>query len=387
MMANRISRPRSSQAGIYIHVPFCLRKCNYCAFLSAPASAECMEQYVQYLLKEIALRQGSIRNVDTVFFGGGTPSLLTGDQIKRVLDTLKETFVIDKDAEITMEANPATLTAESLKAYRAAGINRLSMGVQSFHDDRLKVLGRIHNADDAKREFKLAREAGFDNINIDLMFSIPGSSVTEILEDLQIACELGPEHISFYSLQLEEGTPFFDAFERGELQEIPDDIDREMYHRGCEYLVSQGYEHYEISNFGKSGHWSRHNYKYWCMNEYLGLGLGASSYTGGYRSINVSEMDKYMSALDSEEMPYEENYKNTEADDIAEASFTGLRRAEGILFSEILGSKEAYFGYYKDVVNELLEFERNGYLIIDDEDMRLTERGVDVSNKIMALLV
>lgn len=378
---------RSSRAGIYIHVPFCLRKCNYCAFLSSPAGESERERYVNYLLKEIALRSDTITEVDTVFFGGGTPSLLTPKQIGDVLSAVRAAFSVTPDAEITMEANPATLTSESLQGYRTAGINRLSMGVQSFHDERLKVLGRIHSAEDARREFRLAREAGFDNINIDLMFSIPGSTLEEVLEDIDCVCELGPEHVSFYSLQLEEGTPFFEAFERGELTEIPDDLDREMYHQGIARLAENGYWQYEISNFCKDGKLSRHNYKYWCMNEYLGLGLGASSYAGGCRIVNASDMDEYARMIDEGKVPAEDIYRNSGDDDVAEAAFTGLRRLEGIWFDEILGSRENFEEHYHEVMPEIMEFAANGFLVVDDEGMRLTERGIDVSNRIMALLV
>lgn len=373
--------------GIYIHIPFCRKKCNYCAFLSSASTEAEREEYVEALLQEIRIRKGEVAQADTIYFGGGTPSLLTGDQIWRIIDAVKANYTISTDAEITLEANPATLTREKLESYRRAGVNRLSMGVQSMNDARLQYLGRIHTAEDAVKEFRMARAAGFDNINLDLIFAVPGTHLSDVMEDLQAITALQPEHISFYSLQLEEGTPFFQQFETGRLQEVPDDEDREMYHRGCRFLKEQGYEHYEISNYAKAGYASRHNSKYWSMAEYVGLGLGASSYVGHCRMENLSDLKEYGAAVHRGQKPFETVYSNSEKDDVAEAVFTGLRRREGISFKDVLGSREEFFQYYSDAEADIAEFCKGGFLEVTDVGMRLTEQGIDISNRIMALFV
>ncbi len=381
------SNPMTKTAGIYIHVPFCVRKCNYCAFLSAPSSEEQREKYVDALLQEIKLRRGEVPFADTVFFGGGTPSLLTPSQICRILDSLKTNFVIADSSEVTMEANPGTLTEASLRGYREAGVNRLSMGVQSMDDSRLRYLGRIHTSEDVVRDYHLAREAGFDNINLDLMFGIPGMTIQDALSDLKQIATLQPEHISFYSLQLEEGTPFFRQFEAGKLDEVPDELDREMYHRGIDFLQAYGYEHYEISNFCKPGFLSRHNSKYWNMSEYLGLGLGASSYVNHTRIVNETDFQEYCEKLAREELPQIDMHENSEFDDISEGVFTGLRRKEGIRYDEVAGSKTNFFEIYGTVMDELDEFRKSGDVQITEDGICLTEQGIDISNRIMALFV
>ena len=286
-----------------------------------------------------------------------------------------------------MEANPGTLTEASLRGYREAGVNRLSMGVQSMDDSRLRYLGRIHTSEDVVRDYHLAREAGFDNINLDLMFGIPGMTIQDALSDLKQIATLQPEHISFYSLQLEEGTPFFRQFEAGKLDEVPDELDREMYHRGIDFLQACGYEHYEISNFCKPGFPSRHNSKYWNMSEYLGLGLGASSYVNHTRIVNETDFQEYCEKLAREELPQIDMHENSEFDDISEGVFTGLRRKEGIRYDEVAGSKTNFFEIYGTVMDELDEFRKSGDVQITEDGICLTEQGIDISNRIMALFV
>lgn len=373
--------------GIYIHIPFCVSKCNYCAFLSFAADEEQKEKYVRALIRETESRGAEAGVCDTIYFGGGTPSLLTAGQIDRVLGAVRKTYRIDSDPEITLEANPATVTEETLRGYRSAGVNRLSFGVQSMDDAVLGRLGRIHTAEDVRKDMKAARRAGFDNISLDQIFAIPGTTLEEALDDTRKIAEMRPEHFSFYSLQLEEGTRFFRMFSEGKLDEVPDDIDREMYHRGCELLQKAGYEHYEISNFAMPGRRSRHNSKYWDMSGYTGLGLGASSYTGGSRMVNVSDIDEYERMVMRGETAFAETHRNTERDEIAEAVFTGLRRVEGIRFENILGSKDAFFDYYSKETGEIESFVKSGHLIVDDEGMRLTAEGIDISNRIMEIFV
>lgn len=376
-----------NKAGIYIHIPFCVKKCNYCAFLSGPAGPEVRQKYVNHLIKEIRLRSREVPEADTIYFGGGTPSLLTPEQIGHILEEVRKAFRITEGAEVTLEANPGTLTEESLAGYRNAGINRLSMGVQSMDDRRLRYLGRIHTAEEVRRDVKMAREAGFHNINLDLIFAIPGTDVSDALADLEAIAALEPEHISFYSLQLEEGTSFFRDFEAGKLQEVPDETDREMYHRGIQVLREKGYRHYEISNFARPGYESRHNSKYWNMAEYVGLGLGASSYTGHRRMVNETDLKAYSEMLDRGELAFMEVHENSEADDISEAVFTGLRQEEGVRYRDVLGSEEAFWEYFREALPEASEYEAGGFLEMTDEGLRLTERGIDISNGIMALFV
>lgn len=378
--------------GIYVHIPFCVKKCNYCAFLSGSSDEALRERYVKALCEEVRIRArlmgGHTHGVfDTIFFGGGTPSLLTSEQTTRIIAELRVNFNIDSDAEITLESNPATLSMESLKGYQNAGVNRLSMGVQSMDNDILRRLGRIHTAGDVIRDVQNAREAGFDNINLDLMFAVPGSSLETTLMDIESVTGLEPEHISFYSLQLEEGTAFFKEFERGKFTEVPDEIDRATYHAGAKFLKEKGYEHYEISNFAKIGYESRHNLKYWNMASYLGLGLGASSFVDNKRSTNVSSLEDYFE-LTSKGAPLSaEVHENSEHDNVAEAVFTGLRKIEGIRYKDVLGSFEEFWEYYSDVFEEAHEYEREGKLVIGEDGMRLTDEGIDISNSIMALFV
>jgi len=366
--------------GIYIHIPFCLSKCLYCGFYSrGGADSEEQEAYIKSLLDDIAEygrvygQRGRDYIVDTVFIGGGTPSILPPGAISSVMEKLKDAFSVDPGAEITIESNPKTLTFEKLREYRGAGINRLSIGLQSFDDGCLKKLGRVHTAEDFTENFKLARACGFDNINVDLMFAIPGHR-EEIWEDtLRRTIALSPEHISFYSLQIEEGTPFYDMFVNDEIDQIPDETDRQMYHRAIAILREAGYEHYEISNAAKPGKECRHNLKYWSMEDYLGIGSAASSFVDGVRFS---------------EAPLMEFHINTKEDDMSEFVFTGLRKTCGISLSEFsrwFGSD--FWTVYADRKQELAPYFAAGQLIEEDGMLRLSEQGIDISNGIMAVFV
>ncbi len=366
--------------GIYIHIPFCLAKCRYCGFYSRGGTdLKEQEVYIKSLLDDIAEygrvygRKGRNYAVDTVFIGGGTPSILPPGAIKTVMESLRQAFDIEQDSEITIESNPKTLTAEKLREYRSTRINRLSMGLQSFDAGCLKMLGRVHTAEDFMENFKLARACGFDNINVDLMFAIPGHR-EEVWEDtLRRAVALSPEHISFYSLQIEEGTPFYDMFVSGEIDQIPDETDRRMYHRAVQLLTAAGYEHYEISNAAKAGRQCRHNLKYWSMEDYLGIGSAASSFVDGVRFS---------------EAPLMEFHINTKEDDMSEFVFTGLRKTCGISLSEFsrrFGSD--FWTVYGDRKKELAPYFAAGQLIEEDGMLRLSEEGIDISNGIMAVFV
>lgn len=372
-----MTKINKKKLGIYVHIPFCVSKCKYCGFYSQGGKdAGEQEKYIEELLcdiEEYGRTYGDKYSVDTIFIGGGTPSILHEDLIVKIMETLRDSFQVEEDAEITIESNPKTLTKSKLLAYRNAGINRLSIGTQSLDNDVLKTLGRIHSADDFVENYNLARECGFDNINVDLMFSVPGCT-EEVFEDtVRKVIELGPEHVSFYSLQLEEGTPFFESFMRGEFREVDDVTDRKMYHRAIRLLKEAGYEHYEISNASKPGYSCKHNLKYWSMEDYLGIGANASSFMEGVRFA---------------EAPAMEFYENELEDSMSEFVFTGLRKASGISLSEFRSrfERELWDVYAEARVN-LDEYFERGLLIEDGDTLRLSEYGFDISNTIMAEFV
>lgn len=365
-------------------------------------------------MREIELRAdqtGSKEEIDTVYIGGGTPSVLDVSQLRDILHAVNKHYDIRDDAEITLEVNPGTLgvkdgvTLAKLQAYKYMGINRLSMGVQAMDNDRLHFMGRIHTAENVVRDMKLLRQKGFDNINLDLMFSIPGETTEQALEDARRIIELGPEHISCYSLQIEEGTPFADMIAGGEITEVPDEEDRDTYHRLCRMLEGAGYEHYEISNFAKPGYRSRHNSLYWDMSDYIAFGLGASGFEDGVRYKNISDIDGYITSLKSDKLPVDEVHTNSAFDNISEAVFTGLRRIEGISYEDAVeayfratdaeGTKphgsdacrEFFWQVFSEAGGEASDYEERGLLIIDDKGLRLTEQGIDISNSIMSLFV
>ena len=411
--------------GIYIHMPFCVQKCRYCAFLSFSAEGSPRKEYMDALEKEIKLRsalereRGTAKPADTIYIGGGTPSVMDIAAMSEMIKTLKRSFEIKPDAEFTLEANPATLGRKDgvmlakLQAYKFMGINRLSMGVQSMDNDRLHYLGRIHTAENVARDMEIIRRKGFSNVNLDLMFSVPGESTEDAMRDLERILALAPEHISCYSLQIEEGTPFGEMAESGELTEVPDEEDRETYHRICRRLRDAGYEHYEISNFAKKGddpaatspYRSRHNSLYWNMDEYIGLGLGASGFINGVRYKNTSDLEEYLAVLEEGRLPVAEEHRNTAFDNISEAVFTGLRRREGIRYEDAVRAymdaddaerpeilpgddyRDVFWDIFAEAREEAFGYAGRGLLIINDEGLKLTEQGIDISNSIMSLFV
>ncbi|MDD4389945.1 MAG: radical SAM family heme chaperone HemW [Eubacteriales bacterium] len=375
--------------GLYIHIPFCKKKCVYCDFLSFECDDFLVQnKYVDAILNEVELkcREYAGYSVDTIFIGGGTPSILQEGQIERIIKKVRESFRMCENAEITIESNPGTLTREKLTEYRRVGINRLSVGVQSFDDELLKLIGRIHTVEDVRDSLREARNAGFDNINIDLMFSIPGHSKEKWHATLEKAVEMDPQHISFYSLQLEEGTPLFEAFKQGKFNPASDEEDREMYHYGINFLKEAGYQHYEISNAAKPQGECKHNMKYWSMQDYLGIGIGAHSFMRGIRFSNTSDIREYIA--ESGGCGYKTYTVNSIRDDAGEFMFTGLRKVEGIDLSEFeqrLGT--SFFDFYAPEQDEINEYINNGFLELRGDKMRLTEKGIDISNDIMAVFV
>lgn len=402
--------------GIYIHVPFCIRKCGYCGFYSAALSDDASKNEFENVLKRYAnavekqiLSQTFVPReigsfdvntyyVDTIFFGGGTPSLLSSESMQRILSAIDSVFLVNKDVEITVESNPGTLNLEKLKAYKHSGVNRLSIGVQSFDDDELLQIGRIHDSKTALKTIETCRIVGFQNINLDLIFSLPNQHLDGWTRNLKTAISLSPEHLSIYGLQLEEGTEFFERFSKGEFDETSDDLDREMYHKTCDMLKSNGFEHYEISNWSKPSYECRHNLKYWQFGDYLGIGPSAASFVNGFRFEVAPSVSDFLLAYESDNTKcrYDEInsnlfsniHQNTLKDSAGEFAFTALRTADGISFKKF---KEEFglefMNFYEKEIPEIEYFKALGDVKIDEEGLRLTRRGIDVSNRIMALFV
>ena len=373
---------------LYLHIPFCVKKCNYCDFLSAPTKEETRTAYVDALLEEIrGFEDPEDYEVVTVFFGGGTPSILPGQEIFRIMEALRKKFSFRKGAEITLEANPGTVDKEKLSCYKKAGINRLSFGLQSADAEELKKLGRIHTWEKFLESFQLAREAGFSNINVDLMSALPGQTKESWEKTLRQVLALQPEHISAYSLIIEEGTPFYQLYEKdverrdaGEEPELlpSEEEERAMYEATGRILKEQGYLHYEISNYAKPGRECRHNLGYWQRRDYLGFGLGASTLLNPVRYKNTEDLEAYLGG----DFSKKEFFVLTKDNQIEETMFLGLRVLEGV-------SKEKFreqFSCELRVVyrKELEKLEQEGLLEEEGDFVRLTSRGIDLSNPVLA---
>lgn len=329
--------------GIYIHVPFCKSRCKYCDFYSTTL-LDLREQYVEALLKEIEqVRSGQLAypplggwGGSTIYFGGGTPSLLEVGQIETILTALRNPLLTspegEEQVEITLEANPGDLTLEKLQALHAIGINRLSMGIQSFQDELLRTIGRRHTAAQAIEAVQMARQAGFDNLSIDLMYGLPGQTEAQWHADIEQALALRPEHISCYCLSYEEGTVLTRMLEQGEIEEVDDDTANRMYDYLCEQLKAHGYKHYEVSNFALPSRHSRHNSSYWNNTPYIGLGAGAHSYDGTRRYWNIGDIRAYIAAMNGngDKAAICEAELLTDEDRHTEAVMLGLRTSDGI---------------------------------------------------------
>ena len=366
---------------LYLHMPFCVRKCAYCDFLSFPTDQETQNLYTRRLREDIdamGKKYGDIP-VDTIFIGGGTPSVPDSALIVGIMEHVRKAFHVAEGAEISMEANPGTVTREKLTDYRRAGINRLSFGLQSANDRELKLLGRIHTWAEFLESFHLARECGFTNINIDLMSALPGQTRESWKDTLKRVTDLNPEHISAYSLIIEDGTPFGEKYGSEEGRKLLPDEDSEMYHETKRFLRDCGYERYEISNYAKPGRACRHNIGYWTGLPYLGLGLGASSYMDGCRFAVNSDMKQYL-----EEKPgmFTDVEKLTKKDMEEEFFYVGLRMTAGVSLPEF----ERRFGVSaKDVYPGLMEtFVAEKAAVFQGDRFVLTDYGLDVSNYIMA---
>lgn len=365
--------------GIYIHVPFCLRKCAYCDFYSSPAGEEEREAYVSALTEDIADNRISLtgRTVDTVFFGGGTPSLLTPDQFHRILEAIAENASLSSDAEISFEANPATLARAGLAEFRAAGANRISIGLQSASDRELALLGRIHTVEDFERTYGDCRAVGYDNINVDLMYGIPEQSKDSFARTLRYVMERSPEHISAYSLILEPGTPLF---RQADSLHIPDaDEAADRYGELCAALSDAGYEHYEISNFAKHGYRCRHNMKYWQREDYLGFGPSAHSFFDNRRFYYPADRIAYLHAQTRRTEPEETDTGLTDAE---EAIMLAMRLSDGL--DVALLQKEHGVDFEAAYGQRLLPYLKSGHLRQTERGYAFTDAGMFVSNYILS---
>lgn len=446
-----------NELGIYIHIPFCVHKCIYCDFLSSPADVHTRKQYVRALINEIYLtREGKCANkliknvlqgdntsyedmeeqavngltsdyalydtvcmadyektimqedisgcvddiksenwhiVTSIFIGGGTPSAIDAEDISDILDAVRNNYNVSDKAEITIECNPGTMDKKKAAIYRKAGINRISFGLQSTDNNELRMLGRIHTYEQFMESYKIAREAGFDNINIDLMSALPGQTMESFKAVLEKALSLGAEHISVYSLIVEEGTRLSDNIDS--FPPIPsDDEDRQMYYMTKEMLSSYGYEQYEISNYAQKGYECKHNLKYWERCDYLGFGIGAASLYSGRRYTNISDIGRYMDVLAEITNALDKSYVNellqirtdmeelSKEDEMSEYMFLGLRKTKGI---DITDFKEEFGTDIKDIFGEAIEDNiARGLLIHDGNGLYLSKRGIDISNTVMS---
>lgn len=381
---------RRKQIGLYIHIPFCKQKCSYCDFCSYAEKQDLISKYIKCLLQEI--KEVGINNradfengkddlfsIKTIYIGGGTPSLIESKYIVQIMEEIKSNFELDENAEITIEVNPGTVTLEKLEDYNKAGINRLSIGLQSTHEHLLKEIGRIHTYLDFLDTYRFAREAGFENINVDLMIGLPNQTLAEVQDSIEEIVSMEPEHISVYSLILEESTPLFKKVEDG--LELPDEeLERKMYWTVKQTLEANGYNHYEISNFAKQNYESKHNLDCWSQKEYIGFGVAAHSYTNGIRYSNIENLEQYIKNY--EEDKTEENLIFHEKQDREamqkEYMLLGLRKIDGVSIQEfkikfVANPVFLYHDKLEKLVNEDL-------IEIDGDQIKLTNKGLDLAN-------
>ncbi|MGL5820637.1 MAG: radical SAM family heme chaperone HemW [Sarcina sp.] len=365
---------------LYVHIPFCDQKCYYCDFPSFAGKGELKDRYIQAINKEINQNLDDYI-IDTIFVGGGTPSSLSVKQLENMLIEVNK-FEFAKNMEFTVECNPGSITREKLEVMRKYGVNRISMGLQAVQNTLLKDIGRIHSYEVFKENFKLVRECGFQNINVDLMFGLPGQRIEEWQESLEMICSLNPEHISAYSLIVEEGTKFERLYEEGKLKLPSEDVEREMYHLAKDILEQNGYKQYEISNYAKEGFECKHNIAYWKMYNWLGVGSAASSYIDGDRFTNYSKIEEYIEYMEKDLNIREFETKNEKEENIEEFMFMGLRMIDGISEKEFEHRfSKTVDDYYKSILEKFL---KQGLLTRENDKICLTKKGIEYSNVVMA---
>ncbi|MHB8156156.1 MAG: radical SAM family heme chaperone HemW [Desulfocucumaceae bacterium] len=375
--------------GLYVHIPFCIRKCFYCDFYSRPLEAGLIPHFIKALAGEMEVRSSLLdageKTVDSIYLGGGTPTCLSGDQLSIIFENIFYYFDIAGGAEITVEANPGTVSREKLVALKGAGVNRLSLGFQACQDSLLHTLGRIHSYPEAEEAFKEARNIGFDNISVDLIFGIPGQTPEQWSCCLQKITDLRPDHISAYSLHLEEGTPLYQKVAGGVLEQCTEDLEADMYDYLIDYLGERGYAHYEVSNFSLPGRFSRHNLRYWHNGQYLGIGPAAHSHLGGKRFSNIPALGGYLESLKAGELPVEWEEEPDLKARMSETVFLGLRLTGGLDTTEFKKKfgREIY-GVYGPIIERLTG---QGLVEIKDHRLCLTRRGLMLGNWVFAEFV
>ena len=370
-------------AGIYIHIPFCKRKCIYCDFYSLACTSQVMDHYVAAVVKEARLRSGELKNAaNTLYVGGGTPSLLSTDHLRTLIDGLSNVFDLSKLQEFTIEVNPDDVTSEMMTACQSLGVNRVSMGVQSFDEKDLHFINRRHSSQQAIETVEIIRNSGVNNVSIDLIYGIPGQTLDTWMHNVQQAIALGVQHISAYCLSYEEGTPLWHMRERGEVQEVDEETTVRMYEVLVEHLRKAGYLHYEISNFALPGFESKHNSSYWDGTPYLGLGAAAHSYDGGaVRSYNPADIDGYMKCLDLDMLPCEREQLSP-VEQYDEMVMLALRTSHGLDLSRL----NRRFGHAESEAfkTKAQRFVECGLLVCENGVYRLSQKGVMVSNAVIS---
>jgi len=373
-------------AGLYVHIPFCSSRCSYCDFATGLFQSELGERYVNALIQEIRTSRYVGASVDTIYFGGGTPSLLTPSQLDRLLATLYDSFQIEAGPEITLEINPGSATPEKLRAFRSLGVNRASFGAQTFDDGELAKLGRSHNSSDALRTFADLRDASFANVSFDLIAGLPGQTLAGWQRNIKQALDLAPEHLSFYLLEVHSGTPLAEHIRRGIQPEPDEDLAGVMYEWMLEQAAAAGYAHYEISNLCRPGFHSRHNVKYWTAAPYYGFGCSAHSYDGDTRRwSNQREVLKYVEMVESGASPVVEEQQLSPVDVRAEAVFLGMRMMQGV---DLRRFRESFgVDLREEHADDLDRFCKAGLVELDGDLIRLTRTGALLSNEVFAAFV
>lgn len=371
---------------LYIHIPFCIKKCIYCDFYSIPFKSQIAEDYIMALCREIELRKDIVDNLTTIYIGGGTPTVLTEKEIAGLFQALRDNCAINPDAEITIEANPQTINAEKAEKLLKSGINRISIGIQFFVDKELITLGRSHNADDAIKAVKDIRSAGFKNISVDLIYGIPfyksqipnpKSQIQSWEYSLKKTLELSPEHISTYELTPEKDTPLYEYIKSGRLTMPEEGVISEMYYKGIDMLKAHGYVHYEISNLSKPEYECRHNLNYWNRGEYLGIGAGAHSFFSGKRTGNARDINHYIESINDNKIPAAEEHYITNEEALKEFIFLGMRKTDGIDLRLLPEKKRVLM---KKAVEHLAS---NGLVELCGNYLRLTRKGLLLSNEVI----
>ncbi len=372
--------------GLYVHIPFCHSKCAYCDFSSYAIgntqNENAIIRYIQALLNEMDLYEETLRDVEveTLFIGGGTPTCIDGKYIHEIIAHLKKSTHFSKTAEVTIESNPGTITNEKLDHYLSAGINRFSVGLQTTDNNLLSSIGRIHDFNTFVTSYRAIRDAGIKNINVDIMFGLPGQTLENLHHTLNTLIDLSPEHISAYALKLEEGTPMYEAEKKGLIHMPDEDLERTMYHTIIEVLKKSGYHQYEISNFSKKGFESRHNLVYWKNKPYLGLGLAAHSKMKQVRFSNETIMSKYLEKIENGDQPTIDQVDISESEDLFETIILGLRLNEGLdvhLINERYG-----IDFYSENEAVIMKLKDQGLVQMTDDNLKLTLKGIDLSNQV-----